>query len=112
MKNTFRYNKKRKHYAYIFKAIDGYCSNILITTKSQSLQKKKGKSIVIKNVRLFRHPNPNESNLVVFIYNHPPYRDPYVSFENKKLKWSWDINDKRKIKRFKKYKKYKNILPK
>ena len=46
----------------------------------------------------------------VFIYNHPPYVDAAKSFDNKKLDWKWNVNDKRKVKRMKKYKKYREYF--
>ena len=106
MKNTFKFNKKRKHYSYIFKIVNDYCSNILLTTKSFSKDKKKGKIIVVKNIKLFRHPNPKQTDVEIYIHNHKPYKDHITCFDQKRLDWKWDKNDKRKIKRFKKYKKY------
>ena len=106
MKNTFRYNKKIKHYAYIFKITNGYCYNILLTTQQFSIQKKHKKEKLVKNIKLFKHPN-KDSNKVAFIYNHSPYIDKSTSFDTKELLWTWDINDKRKVKRLIKYKKYK-----
>lgn len=103
-KSEFKFNKKRKHYSYIFKAMNGYCLNILLTTDSESRQKKHKKVIMVKNIQLFRHPNKN-SKVKAFIYNHPPYLDNEKSFDKKLLNWSWDKNDKRKVKRMKKYKK-------
>ena len=105
MKDKFLFNKKRKHYSYIFKIRNGYCLNILLTTEAESKQKKHKKEKIVRNIRLYRHPNKN-SVVEVFIYNHPPYNDHESSFDEKILKWSWDINDKRKVKRMKKYKKY------
>ena len=110
MKNTFKYNKKRKHYAYIFKTMGIYCVNILLTTKAESKHKKHGRVYVIRNVPLFKHPNKSGSNIAVFIYNHSPYFDKHDSFDLKELNWSFDICDKRKIKRFRKYKKYKRYF--
>ena len=104
MKDTFRFNKKRKHYAYIFKIIDGFCLNILLTTDFESIRKDHKRTKLVKNIRLFKHPNPN-SHIEVYIYNHAPYYDAIGSFDDKRLKWKWDINDKRKVKRMKKYNK-------
>ena len=52
MKDKFRYNKKRKHYSYIFKIVGNYCINILLTTQSESKQRKKGKTTMVKNIKL------------------------------------------------------------
>ena len=105
MKDKFLCNKKRKHYSYIFKVANGYCLNILLTTESSSKQKKHKKYLIIKNIKLFKHPNKN-SAVEVFIYNYPPYRNSQNSFDVKTLNWVWDINDKRKVKRMKRYYKY------
>lgn len=105
MKDKFRFNKKRKHYSYIFKVKNGYCLNILLTTEPSSKQKKHKKERIIRNIRLYKHPNRN-SAIEVFIYNHSPYRDSEKSFDSKNLNWIWDVNDKRKVKRMKKYNKY------
>lgn len=110
MKDKFRFNKKRKHYSYIFKIINGYCSNILLTTKTESIHKKHGKTKLIKNIKLYKHPNSKMNDTVVFIYNHPPYIDAVESFDCKKLNWKWNANDKRIIKRLKKYRKYKKYF--
>lgn len=105
MKDKFWYNRKRKHYSYVYKIINDYCANILLTTKAESKQKKHRKSKIVKNIKLFRHPNKNSVS-DVYIYNHPPYYDQKKSFDERKLNWCWDINDKRKVKRMKKYEKY------
>ena len=105
IKDTFRYNKKRRHYSYIFKLSGNYCLNLLLTTDPQSKHKKHNKVIVVKNIRLYKHPN-KRSNVIVYIYKHRPYCDYLTSFSEKNLDWKWDINDKRKVKRMKKYKKY------
>ena len=49
MKDKFLYNKKRKHYSYIFKVKKGYCLNILLTTDAESKQKKHKKEKIIRN---------------------------------------------------------------
>lgn len=110
MKDKFRYNKKRKHYSYIFKIVGNYCINILLTTQSESKQRKKGKTTMVKNIKLSTHPNPNTPNVIVYIYNHAPYYDPINSFDLKTLKWKWNINDKRIVKRLKKYNKHKQYF--
>ena len=110
MKNKFRYNKKRKHYSYIFKIKNGYCFNILLTTQPKSIQKKHGKTKIVNNIRVHIHPNPRNNNTIVFIYNHPPYIDAIESFDIKNLDWKWDKNDKRNIKRIQRYKKYRDYF--
>lgn len=110
MNNGFKFNKKRKHYAYVYTVKNGWCFNILLTTKGESINKKHGKKIVIKNIRLYKHPNSSSKLDVVFIFNHAPYVDRIEVFDNKILNWKWDPNDKRKIKRFKKYSKNKKYF--
>ena len=112
MKDKFRYSKKRKHYSYIFKIKNGYCSNILLTTQSESTHIKHGKAKIIRNIKLHKHPNSRKASAIVFIYNHSPYVDAIESFDDKELDWKWDVNDKRNVKRFKKYKKYKKHFEK
>ena len=113
IENQFRWNKKRKHYAYILKERGEYVENILLTTDQLFRDKKKGKAIVKNNIPLSNHPNPNITNKfgVFFIVNHKPYIDKKDSFDSKVYsKWKWNKNDKRTIKRFKKYKKYKSYF--
>ena len=105
MKDTFRYNKKRKHYCYVFKVINGRCLNILLTTDSETKRKDHKREKIVKNIKLFKHPNPN-SSVVSYIYNHRPYNDSVDCLDEKTLKWEWDINDKRKVKRMKNYDKH------
>lgn len=97
-RSEFRYNKKRKHYAYLFKDLGEYRKNILLTTKSIRIVRGKSK----KNVLLFRSPDKNEKN-VVYVIPYV-YIDHLSSFDSKVLIWVFDRNDKRKIKRIKKRK--------
>lgn len=96
-KNEFRWNKKRKHYSYIFKRIGANRLNILITSKPYVT--KKGK-IHQNNVPLFRHPNPSKTGRFYLIPRK--YFDNYLSFDKKiYIGWRFDRNDKRKVKRIK-----------
>ena len=98
-RSEFRYNKKRKHYSYLFKDIGSYRKNIVITSKA--IRKFHGKNK--RNIKLYKHPNPNEN---VDAYVIPRiYVDDNSSFDSKTLKWKFDKNDKRKIKRLIKRKK-------
>ena len=95
--SEFRYNKKRKHYSYLFKAFGSRRKNIVLTTKPYRVEHNKLK----KNVELYKHPNNNSDKkvyVVPIIYN-----DDESSFDSKRLNWSFDQNDKRRIKRIKKY---------
>ena len=96
--SEFRFNKKRKHYSYLFKKKGVYFSNIILTTKPSRKHHGKEK----KNVKLFKHPNPNCYKTVYVI----PfiYFDEEEDFYKKQLKWNFHKNDKRIIKRIKKRK--------
>lgn len=96
--SEFKYNKKRKHYAYLFKAIGFYRKNILLSTKPFRIWKGKSK----KNVRLYCHPNPNSLKSIYII--PIVYIDLINCFDQKSLKWRFHVNDKRKVKRIKKHK--------
>ena len=95
--SEFRWNKKRKHYAYLFRNKGKLALNIIITTKPVRLVHGKAKS----NIKLYKHPNPNcikEAYVVPYVF-----LDNLLSFYNKLYKWNFDINDKRKIKRIKRH---------
>ena len=97
--SEFRYNKRRKHYSYIFKKSGGRMKNLVLTSKSFRKEHNKPK----RNIRLYRNPNPNsnkQSYLIPIIYS-----DNADSFDERKLKWKFNPNDKRKVKRIKKYRK-------
>ena len=99
--SEFRYNKKRKHYAYIFKAMGIYRKCILFSTKPTRVWKNKTK----KNIKLFRHPN---KKCLKTIYLIPiVHVDSKNCFDIKLYLWSFDKNDKRLIKRIKKMSKRK-----
>ena len=100
-RSEFRYNKKRKHYAYIYKDIGTYRKNILISSK-QYVFNRKGK-IKYVNISLYRHPNKHKKGKYYAIPRN--YVDFNECFSDKNYSWDWDKNDKRKIKRIKKYKK-------
>ena len=95
-RSEFRYNKKRKHYAYLFKDLGNYRKNIILSTKPYRKWKGKNK----KNIKLFRHPNKSSNKQAYVI--PVVYIDYYTVFDLKKLDWQWDKNDKRQIKRVKK----------
>ena len=101
-RSEFRWNKKRKHYAYLFKDIGNKSKNILISSKPFVLKHKNGKiRIIAKNILLVRHPNKKKrgSFYVIPIV----YIDDITSFDVFVYdNWAFDINDKRRIKRIKK----------
>ena len=102
-RSEFRWNKKRKHYAYLHKDIESKRMNILITSKP-TIKNRTGKMIV-KNIPLYHHPNSKKKGQFYVIPRK--YLDEFNSFDMKAFKWNWHKNDKRKIKRIKK-KKYVN----
>ena len=99
--SEFRYNKKRKHYAYLFKATGAKRKNLLITSKECVLKHKRGKiRKVMDNIPLVHHPNSEKQGSFFVIPR--VYTDEKSSFEETIYRWNWNINDKRKIKRIKK----------
>ena len=101
-RTEFRYNKKRKHYSYVYGAKGDYRRNLLLSTKP-TRKVKKGKRIkIIDNVVLYKHPNPDDETVVYLIKQR--YIDNEKVF-NKPLKdWKFHVYDKRKVKRIKKNK--------
>ena len=98
-RSEFRYNKKRKHYAYLFKDIGNRRKNIILTSKAYRKYHQKYK----KNIKLNKHPN---IKIIKEVYVIPIiYIDDISSFDIKVLQWSFDKNDKRIIKRIIKHKK-------
>ena len=99
--SEFRWNKKRKHYAYVCKSIGNKCSNFLISSKPiMILKKNHGGKKTIRNIPLFHHPNANKIGCFYLI--PISYTDGISSFDDHVYKkWSFNINDKRKIKRLK-----------
>ena len=96
--SEFRFNKKRKHYAYLFKQIGLFRKNILFTSKPIRIWKGKTK----KNIKLVKHPNNNSFKEIYVI--PIVYIDNADSFHSSSLRWNFHKNDKRKIKRIKKRK--------
>lgn len=108
-RSEFRWNKKRKHYAYLFKDLGDYRVNILISTDQVLIEKKHGKIITVSNIVLNEHPNPNKRNdgKNYYLVNHKPYIDHKDSFApHIYIHWRWGKHDKRKVKRMQKYKKH------
>ena len=101
--SQFKWNKKRKHYAYSHKKRGSKEENILITSKRYIKKHKKGKErVVSENIPLNRHPDKNKHGQFYVIPRN--YLDDSTSFDSKVYDWKWDVNDKRKIKRIKKSK--------
>lgn len=100
-KTEFRYNKKRQHYSYIYKFSGNNRHNLLLSSKSTRKVKKHGKTKVIKNVKLIKHPNPNKPNEASYLMVQR-YVDDKDDFDYKINNWSFDPMDRIKIKRIKK----------
>ncbi len=110
--NSFRYNKKRKHYSYTLRHKNGYSEIILLTTDAVFKDKKYGRTIIRNNIPIYQHPNPNKQSNgeKYYIINHHPYFDKDESFNPKAYRWKWHPMDKRKVKRFKQFQKYKKYF--
>ena len=96
-RSEFRYNRKRKHYSYLFKDVGFGRKNIVLTSKPYRKEHKKLK----KNIKLYKNPNPNkdsDSYMIPIVY-----LDSIDAFDKRKLKWSFHSHDKRKVKRLKKH---------
>ncbi len=94
-RSEFRYNKKRKHYAYLHKDIGSKRKNVLISSKP--IVSNKCGSKVKKNIPLYHHPNANKEGQFYVVPRN--YLDESSSFDSKVYNWKWSKNDKRKIKR-------------
>ncbi len=101
-KPEFRYNKRRKHYSYIYKFNGDYRQNLLLSTKPVEKINKNGKIRVIKNVKLYKHPNYKSDKSVYVMPRR--YIDHKSNFD-RSLPWAFHTFDKRQIKRLKKGKK-------
>ena len=104
-RSEFRWNKKRKHYAYLFKDCGDYRKNLLIHSNqgfNKCSNSEERKAFKHKNTRLFRHPNPNKKADEIYWVENRVYVDHCSSFEGRTYKWSWHANGKRQIKRLKK----------
>ena len=100
-RTEFRYNKKRKHYSYIykFKGDDRY--NLLLSSKPKREVKKNGKKKYIDNARLTKHPNPNKPNEKSYLMTKR-YIDDKNDFGKQSKNWLFSPIDRIKIKRIKK----------
>ena len=101
-RSEFRYNKKRKHYAYLFKDVGTKRKCILITSKPIMIERKHKRNRIVKNVLLFHHPNISKAGNYFLIPRI--YIDDILCFDVIIHNWNWNINDKRKVKRIKKNK--------
>ena len=108
--SEFRWNKRRKHYAYIHKSVGTKRINILISSKPEMIEKQnKKKQRITNNVPLYHHPNPTKQGQFYLIPHN--YVDDVSSFDEETYdNWLFDRNDKRKVKRIKKRRKKKSRL--
>lgn len=107
--SEFRYNKKTKHYSYIFSKKGDYRKNILISTKSKRKKKRKnGTYKEYNNVPLYKHPNPRTPNEKAYLI--PKIESTHKdSFGRELRSWKFHNNDKRIVKRIKKGKIKKSL---
>ena len=104
-RSEFRWNKKRKHYAYLFKDVGVYCKNFLLhgnPQKKKDWNSEKQKEFEKKHTKLHRHPNRHKLPSEIYYVENRIYVDKKQSFGSQTYKWKWDPNDKRRIKRLKK----------
>ena len=107
-RSEFRYNKKRKHYSYLFKDAGDYRKNILLHSDPANkenwdkLPEKRKKDFYKKCTLLYRHPNPNKVDNLKYYVENRVYVDHKNSFGERVYSWNWHVNDKNKIKRIKK----------
>ena len=102
-RSVFKYNKKRKHYAYQFKNLGHMRKNLLLhSDPKKEWTKEKLKDFLKRHTRLHRHPNPNKPKTEIYYVENRIYTDSENSFDSREYNWCWDKNDKRKIKRLKK----------
>lgn len=95
-RSEFRYNRKRKHYSYLFKDVGSKRKNIILSSKPVRKEHKRIK----KNIKLYKHPDHKENKDVYLVPK--VYLDESESFDKKREGWKFHPNDKRKVKRIKK----------
>ncbi len=93
--SEFRFNKKRKHPAYVFKKKNGKYHSLSITHSSKTHRK--------KNIPLYKNPNPNDEEKAYVVTKICV--DDISVFDKPKKKWKFHTYDRRNIKRLKKSKK-------
>ena len=94
-RSEFRYNRKRKHYSYLFKDVGSKRKNIILSSKPVRKEHKRIK----RNIKLYKHPNPKENKGAYLVPK--VYLDEFGSFDKKREGWIFHPNDKRKVKRLK-----------
>ena len=105
-RSEFRWNKKRKHYAYLYKDIGHKRMNILISSKPYVMRKGR---IVFANIPLYKHPSAKKNGQFYLVPRS--YLDDVLSFDVKiYTSWVFHKNDKRKVKRIKRKKLDRNTI--
>ena len=100
-RTEFRYNKKRKHYSYIYSCRGDYRQNLLISSKPDRVVHKDGKKKRIKNIKLSKHPNPNKNGEESYLMTKRCL-DHKDNFGPVKKNWFFSILDRLKVKKVKK----------
>lgn len=100
-RTEFRYNRKRKHYSYIYGFKGDYRQNLLLSSKPIRKSKKHGKTKIYKNVELIKHPNPNKPTEKSYLMNKR-YLDHKDDFDYLLYSWRFDSQDRLKVKKVKK----------
>ncbi len=91
--SEFRFNKKRKHPAYVFKKKNGKYHSLTITHSSKFNNR--------KNTKLYKNPSPKDTSDAYVIKKIA--KDDISSYSKRPLKdWSFHTYDRRNIKRLKK----------
>ena len=98
----FRYNRKRKHYSYVFKRTNDVYYNLLLSSKPTEVKTREKRKVVYNNVPLTAHPNPNKPNVKQWIMPKVRKDKGFEKTFDKKLNWSFHPQDKWKIKKIKK----------
>ncbi len=106
--SEFGYNKRRKHYSYVYGQKGDLRKNLLLSSKPIRKVKKNGKTKIINNVKLYKNPNPNKKDTQYIMTKR--YLDHKNNFGQIKRNWFFDRNDKRSIKRIQKGKGHKKML--
>lgn len=99
--------QKKKTYSYLFKQVGNQRKNILLSTKPIVIDKRK--QAESKNIKLYKHPNPNSNKVAYAIPK--VYIDSASSFDSRIYNWNFHIYDKRNIKKIKQGKLKQDFKP-
>ncbi len=94
--SEFRFNKKRKHPAYVFKQKDGKYHSLTITHSKKHKKK--------NTQKLYKNPSPKDTSDAYVVKK--VVKDDISAYGKKPLKnWGFHTYDRRNIKKLKKGKK-------